>query len=484
MFKKTLITLSLAALAVVAVTFFTGCGGGKRTSYQIDCEFDGKTVFGTEKVEFYNDTDNAFSELKFNLFANAFRKDAAFSPVSAQYRYQAYKWGEDYGGIEISGVRVGGETADFSVGGEDMNVLYVSLKTEVFPNEKATAEIDFKTDIAKVIARTGINADTVNLANFYPVLCGIEDGAFYECVYYANGDPFFSDVADYTVNFTRDKALVAAASGERVSETESDGKITTCYKIQSARSFALVLSEKFDVIKNKVGDTDVLYYYYNDADAENSLKIASDALLFFGEKWGKYPYKTYSVVQTPFVQGGMEFTALTLISADLESAAYKEVIVHETAHEWWQTVVGNNEIRHPFIDEGLAEYSVVLFYENHLDYGYTRETLIKSAEQTYKLFCSVYAKIVGNVDTTMTRSLPEYSSEYEYVNIAYVKACIMFDYLRQQAGDDLFFAGLRRFYEENAFKTATPQSLVGAFERAGANSNGFFESFFSGKAII
>ena len=84
----------------------------------------------------------------------------------------------------------------------------------------------------------------------------------------------------------------------------------------------------------------------------------------------------------------------------------------------------------------------------------------------------------------MTRALPEYSSEYEYVNIAYVKSCIMFDYLRQTVGDAKFFAGLQRFYDENAFKTATPESLIGAFERAGANANGFFESFYDGKAII
>lgn len=484
MFKKTLITLTLAFIAIAAIPILTGCTGDKKTTYAINCEFDGKTVVGTETVVFYNNTDNAFSELKFNLFANAFRENAKFPPISAQYHYQAYKWGEDFGGTKITKVCVGGETVDFSIGGEDMNVLYVPLKSELFPNEKAAVEIDFKTDLAKVIARTGINADTINLANFYPVLCGIENGAFYECTYYANGDPFFSDVADYTVNFTRDKSLVAATSGELVSETEADGKVTSCYKILNARSFALVLSEKFNVLSGKVGDTNVLYYYYNDENAESSLKIAQQALDFFGDKWGEYPYKTYSVVQTPFVQGGMEFTALTYISAGLEPAAYKEVIVHETAHQWWQTVVGNNEIKHPFIDEGLAEYSVVLFYEAHPDYGYTRESLIKSAEQTYKLFCSVYAKIVGNVDTTMTRNLAEYSSEYEYVNIAYVKACIMFDYLRQTVGDNAFFAGLRRFYDENAYKTATPESLVGAFERAGANSNGFFESFLSGKVII
>ena len=483
--RKFAFALTLSLLLVFCGIPLSGCGQEDcRTAYEIDCEFDGTIVYGTEKVSFFNSTDNTFKELKFNLFTNAFRKGAKYSPISAQYYHQAYKWGDSFGSAEISAVRVDGEKIEFSVVGEDMNILYVPLKKEVFPNERVAVEIDFAADIAKVIARTGINADTVNLANFYPVLCGIENGSFYECVYYSSGDPFFSDVADYTVNFTRDKKYTVAASGETVSEKVEGEKIVSRYKIKNARSFALVLSEKFKVMSDKSGDTEIVYYYYSDGAPDKSLLCAKQALEFFGDKWGAYPYKTYSVVQTPFIQGGMEFTALSYIGADLESAAYREVIVHETAHQWWQTVVGNNEIKHPFIDEGLAEYSTVLFYEAHPEYGYTRASLIKSAEQTYKLYCSVYEKITGAVDTTMTRALPEYTSEYEYVNISYVKACIMFDYLRQTVGDGKFFAGLKRFYEENAYKTATPESLVGAFERAGANSNGFFESFYLGKVII
>ena len=483
--RKKLFSFLAAILLISALIPVYGCKSARNiTAYEIDCEYADGVVFGTEKVSFYNSTDNAFKELKFNLFANAFRDGAKYSPVSAQYNYQAYKWGENYGDTEINAVRIDGEGVEFTVGGEDMNILCVPLKSEVFPNERATVEIEFKTDLAKVIARTGVNGDTVNLANFYPILCGIENGAFYECVYYANGDPFFSEPADYTVNFTRDKKYVVAASGALTSETETDGKISSHYELKDARSFALVLSDKFEVISEKSGDTEIIYYGYGDENPEEILLTARQSLEFFADKWGKYPFKTYSVVKTPFLQGGMEFTALSFISSDLESAAFKEVTVHETAHQWWQTVVGNNEIEHPFIDEGLAEYSVVLFYEAHPEYGYTRENLIKSAEQTYKVYCSVYNKIVGKVNTAMTRAVPEFTSEYEYVNISYVKACIMYDYLRQTVGDAKFFAGLKRFYDENAYKTATPESLVGAFERAGANSNGFFQSFFDGTVII
>ena len=180
----------------------------------------------------------------------------------------------------------------------------------------------------------------------------------------------------------------------------------------------------------------------------------------------------------------MEFPALVMISDDLETNAYGEVIVHETAHQWWQTVVGNNEIEHGFLDEGLAEYSVVLFYENHPEYNMTRQALIQSAEQTYKVFCSVSDKLFGKVNTVMLRSLKDFTSEYEYVNMAYIKPCIMYDTLRKTTGEEKFFKGLKRYYESYKFENATPDDLVGVYEKIGADSNGFFKSFFEGTVII
>jgi aminopeptidase N len=180
----------------------------------------------------------------------------------------------------------------------------------------------------------------------------------------------------------------------------------------------------------------------------------------------------------------MEFPALVMISDDLEELAYGEVIVHETAHQWWQTVVGNNEIEYGFLDEGLAEYSVVLFYENHPEYNLKRENMVKSAQDTFKIFCTVSDKLFGKVDTSMLRSLKDFGSEYEYVNMAYIKPCIMYDTLRTTIGDERFFGGLKRYFKEYKFKNATPDDLVGVFEKIGADSNGFFKSCFNGTAII
>ena len=479
-------SLFAVLFAVLFLPWFSACfiGSKDKSFYDVQAELVGDTLNGVETVTFYNDSDNAFSVLKFNLYANAFRKDAVYSPISAQYYYRAYEKGESYGNIDILSVKSGENQLTFSVGGVDQNVLTVELKDEVFPNETAEVSIEFSVKLANVVARTGINDKTINLANFYPILCGITDGNFVECPYYSLGDPFFSDVADYRVQFTCDAKYTVAAGGKEVfSETVGD-KTVRKFTAENSRSFAIVLSENFETKTAQVDGITVKYFYFNDSDSDETLNDAVSALKYFSDTFGEYPYDVFSVVQTEFVQGGMEFSSLVFVSSDLERKAYREVVVHETAHQWWQAAVGNNEITHAFIDEGLAEYSVVLFYENHPEYGFTRENLIKSSEQTYKVFCSVYQKILGEVNTVMLRSLDQFKSEYEYVNIAYVKSCIMFDYLRQTIGDDNFFSGLRRFYAENKFSCVTEAELIGAFERTGADSNGFFNSFLNGSVIL
>ena len=476
----------ICSLIVLLLPFSTACGGQteRRTRYEISLSLDKNVITATQTVDYVNDTENSLKELKFNLFANAFRKDVKHSPISAQNKSLAYPNGVSYGDMQILSAKTDGVAAEFSVGGEDENVLSVKLNREVFPQESIKIDLEYSVNLANVIARTGINDKTINLANFYPILCVYDDGGFYECVYYSSGDPFYSDCADYKVSLTCDSDYVVAATGSRENGYTTESKTTHEFSAENVRSFAMVLSKDFETATDNTLGIEVNYYYYKDAAPLKSLEYAIKSLKHFSDKFGAYPYSTYSVVQTPFVQGGMEFPTLVMIADNLEEKAYGEVIVHETAHQWWQTSVGNNEIEYGFLDEGLAEYSVVLFYENHPEYKMTREFMVKSAEQTYKVFCTVSDKVFGKVNTKMIRSLKDFESEYEYVNIAYVKPCIMYDNLRTTVGDERFFKGLKKYFEEYKYKNATPDDLVGCFEKIGAGTNGFFESFFDGKVII
>lgn len=478
----------ILVLLLCACTFsFVACKKDEKqiSSYDITCSFNNDKLVGSEKVIFFNDTDNAFKELKFNLFMNAYRKDAKFQPISSANKTQCYYAGESFGGTEITKVTQNDQPIMFEIGGDDKNILIVHLENEVFPNEQVEVNIEFTTTFAKVISRTGITDSTINLGNFYPILCGISDGAFYECKYYSIGDPFFSNCANYNVNITLDSEYVVASSGKLDNKrVETNGKNTLSYSGKNMRSFCFVLSKEFESVVDTSLGIEVNYYYLKDKEPKKSLDIAVKSLKTFTELFGEYAYPTYSVVETPFNEGGMEYSALVYISSDLEREAYNEVIVHETAHQWWQVMVGNNESECGFLDEGLAEYSVVLFYEHNPEYNITRQDLISSAEKTYRIYCSVFDKLYGNVDTSMIRGLDKFKSDYEYVNIAYIKGCLMHEYLRSSIGDEKYFKGIKKYYKHFIFSEATPYDLAGEFEKIGLDTNGFFDSFYDGKVII
>ena len=213
---KKFYAMILGTVCIFCALLFSGCFFSTvgRTNYYIECTLSEEMVLtGKEVVTYYNDTDNTFSEIKFNLFGNAFRKDAKYSPIATQYTSKAYPNGKSYGDIVINDTMVGNKQVEFSICGEDENILSLKLEEELFPNESCTMTIDFTLNLANVIARTGYNDKTINLANFYPIVCGIEDGAFYECLYYSNGDPFYSDCSDYTVCLTVPSEYVVASSG-------------------------------------------------------------------------------------------------------------------------------------------------------------------------------------------------------------------------------------------------------------------------------
>ena len=313
-----------------------------------------------------------------------------------------------------------------------------------------------------------------------------ENGNFVIDSYHYNGDPFYSEVANYNVNLNVPSNLVLATTGSITDKQVSDDTTNYNIKALTVRDFAMVLSDKFNVVSDKVGDTTVNYYYYNNQYPNEAIRASVDSVNTFNKLFGKYPYSTLSVVESDFVHGGMEYPNLVLISdmVDVQSD-YINVIVHEIAHQWWYGIIGNNEFNYGWLDEGLTEYSTILFYNENPSYNVNTKELIKNTTNSYVTFVDVYTKVFNSVDTSMNRKLNEYNNESEYVYIAYVKGMLMFDSIKDVLGKDKFIKCLQTYFEDNKFKIATPDSLIEAFcKGAKCNLRPVFESWINGKVKI
>lgn len=478
--------IAFAIVACSAATLLPAAACSKteddaRTAYKITCTYDGEnTLTASCTVDYVNDTGSELGEIKFNLYANAYREGALYSPVSDTLSSNTYYNGKSYGGMEIISV-TGCES--WEIGGEDENILAVALSSSLSNGAHTEITIEYTLTLANVNHRTGVTRHTVNLGNFYPVACVWEDGGFLEEVYYSDGDPFVTECADYEVSITVPAGYIAAASGQGMQSTFS-GTLTYSYSLENARDFCIVLSDEFSVVSAEVDGTTVNYYYYDDDNPQAKLDAATESLTFFSEKFGEYVYPTLSIVQTGFAAGGMEYPALAMINDGLDDLTTIYTIVHEIAHQWWYAMVGSDQINSAWQDEGLAEYSTLLFFENHTEYGLTREGLVLSATTAYRAYFTVYNQLFGNADTTMNRHLKDFISDYEYVNIAYNKGLLLFDTLRNSIGDDNFYEGLQTYYKNYLYKIASSDDICACFVSTGTDLESFFESFIEGKIII
>ncbi len=483
---KKIICITICTCVCACALPFAACGGDEAEdicSYEIYAAYDqdAQTLTASCAFGYYNNTENEITALKFNLYGNAYREGALYSAVSENYTAKAYYNGESRGEMEITSVE---NCASWTVGGEDENVLTVNLTDSVYPDERAEITINYTLTLAEVNHRTGVTENAVNLGNFYPILCVYGKQGFVECPYYSCGDPFISDCANYTVTLETPSDYLCAASGEMTGETAAGGRRKCTYSGKNMRDFAAVLSDKFSVITREADGVQVNYYYYDDDSPQTSVNVAAESVSYFSSTFGAYVYPVLSVVQTGFCYGGMEYPALVMISDECDSDTKIYTTVHEIAHQWWYAMVGSDQIENAWQDEGLAEYSALMFFENFPEYAFTRTGLVGTATKAYRAYFSVYNQIFGNVNTAMTRSLSTFTGEYEYTNIAYNKGLILFDMLRSSIGDDNFYSALREYYSTFIYKRAESADLIECFQGTGTDIEGYFTSFLEGKIII
>lgn len=454
------------------------------SNYAIEIEYADHALTATQNIDYINSSDVYFDKIYMHLYPNNFSKGATNTPVSTLNMKKAYPNGFSEGHITINNLKVNNNQQDVVLSGTDYDILEVDVGN-LAPNDRISIDIEYSVTIPNCLHRFGYGDNTINVANFYPIVA-VYDGEWNLDPYSSNGDPFYSDMANYEVNISVPSDFVLASTGVVNNINTVDNVTTHNVSAKAVRDFAFVMSDKFNVVSEKYQDINIMYYYYDDKNFSQNLKAGVDSIKTFNSLFGEYPYTTYSIVKANFIHGGMEFPNMVIISDDVTDINdYVNVIVHETAHQWWYGLVGNNEYDYGWLDEGLTDYSTALFYKNNPEYGVEFDEIIKNTTNSYVTFVEVYTKVLGSVDTSMTRSLGEYNTEPEYVYMAYVKGALLFDSLRENVGEEKFIHTMQKYFSEYKYKNATPNDLIGMFEKnLCCEMRGFFDSWLNGNVVI
>ncbi|MEJ5314937.1 M1 family metallopeptidase [Anaerolinea thermophila] len=229
------------------------------------------------------------------------------------------------------------------------------------------------------------------------------------------------------------------------------------YFLEGARTFALSLSPSFVHTTRQAGAVTLHSYAfpYHKTAGERVLNTAAQALDLYSRLFSPYPHEHLAVVEADFLDG-MEYDGLFFLSYgfyNLDNGTPAQYLValtaHETAHQWFYGVVGNDQALQPWLDEALCTYAEKLYYET-----YAPEALTWWWEARVN-----YYQPRGYVDDSIYNPHGEAQPYRAYRDAVYLNGAVFLEELRKQIGDEAFFDFLRMYVNENRGKIASAQDF-------------------------
>lgn len=259
--------------------------------------------------------------------------------------------------------------------------------------------------------------------------------------------------------------------------TEQSGSDTLTFRWRSRFPMATYLfafaSADYDTFRQDVvlapGDTvPVVNYVYPDrmTAARFDYSVVPDALRFFSQRFGRYPFEKYGTALTP-CQGAMEHQTLTTISDALVDGTgrWQLVFVHELAHQWWGDLVTLRSWEDIWLNEGFATYCEALFEEH--TFGR------KSMQRLLDRYASDYFAVLGK-----RGAFPIHAPDYMWGPTVYYKGAWVLHMLRFVVGDSVFWQSLRTYRQRYAFGNATIRAFESVVEETyGSDLRWFFDEW-------
>ena len=438
---------------------------GTLSRYRIDATFTPVTenslarIDGAVQLRFVNITPDAMAELYIRLYPNS----------------------DEYadGGMTLANVSSGGTALEVELSEAD-TLATVTLPASLSSGDAIDLSLEFTSTIPTDPAGSygmysyDVQSGSYALAHWLPLLAGFDPVNGWELGPPSEfGDPVFTNTSLFDVTITSPAELVFVTTGSEVESAPVGDLLTRRFVSGPTRDFVMAADADFEVESVTVGET-VVNSWFNPDAVETGVEVltaGAQALELFNRLVGAYPYAEMDLVQIDLGNGagGVEFPQLMFIGGDYYGPSetltlipgYLEfVVAHEVAHQWWYGLVGNNQYRHAFIDEGVCNYLTVVYFEEV--YGE------QAAEQqvNYNLKASYFTRLFNDGDQIVDQPTDDFPSQRAYGSIVYGKSALGFGALHEAIGDDAFFDGLREYVAEFRFGIAGPADLIAAFETA------------------
>lgn len=469
--------LALACTSLVVLTARAEPSGAAAQRYRLEATLEPKQhrVRGKLALSFTNSSRAALDRLVFHLYLNAFRDSRSVFMRESGGALRGTR-AQGHGQVVLDNLRVAGSDrlgdAAPQLVPDDFTQLSVPLAQPLAPGASVMIEADFSAELPPLFARSGYSGDFFAVAQWFPKLAKLEpDGSFASFPYHGLGE-FYADFADYELRLRTPKQFQVAASGELVRESShGDDQVERVFRAQRVHDMAFFAAPDYVRTQQRMGPVNVVFLAppgYDLAQLEHA-NVIKRGLAHFGERFGAYPYKSLSVVLPPRgAEGaaGMEYP--TLIVSDGQwlpvpfapSLSGAIVSAHELAHQWFYGLLGSNEVRHPVLDEGLAEWATLDLMRTM--YGPSDALLGWRGPDRFEFTRSFVLSLFSSTNPGLPA--PSYSAT-EYATSVYGRAALVLESIRRAHGKGRFDAALKRYTREHRYGHPTPDDLAAAFDQ-------------------
>lgn len=376
-----------------------------KADYNINVSLNETTheIAGTVVITYKNNSPNSLPFLWLQLDQNLFNKDSrgqARMPLDSRSRYGDSKSNFN-GGYKINSVKLNNKETEYLVTDTRMQLrLANALKAG---GDVVTIKVDYSFILPEYGAdRCGILATTrgeiFTVAQWYPRMCVYDDIQGWNTLPYLGPSEFYLEYGDYDVTITAPATHIVVASGElknpaqvltavQITRMEAAKKsdktvmlrtekeiddpssrptgktLSWHYAITNARDMSWASSKSFiwDAAKINLpsGKTALaMSVYPPESNGEKGWGRATEytkaSIENYSKRWFEYPYPAATNVASNV--SGMEYPGIVFCGSKAKEEGLFGVTDHEFGHTWFPMIVGSNERKYGWMDEGFNTF--------------------------------------------------------------------------------------------------------------------------------
>lgn len=453
---------------------------------EVEMDVDNFQYTGTQQVVYTNNSPNELKRVFFHLYFNAFQPgsemdirlqtiadpDGRMITEDKESRISSLTESE-MGYLHATSLSQDGKNVTYS---EEGTVLVVELASPIPTGDKTTFTMQFEGQVPLQIRRSGRNSSegvALSMSQWYPKLAEYDFEGWHADPYIAR--EFHGVWGDFDVKLTLDKDYVVGGTGYLQNAEEighgyeapgtkinkQKGKtLTWHFKAPMVHDFMWAADPDYIHDTQQVPNGPLLHFLYKDnpeilENWKNLQPKTVEAMQFFNTNVGAYPYEQYSVIQGG--DGGMEYAMATLITGERKFGSLVGVMAHELAHSWFQQVLGTNEAKHEWMDEGFTSFISTLCMNQIMG-----EPKDNPFENTYKGYRNL---ALSGKEQPQTTYADRYALNFAYGISAYSKGSIFLSQLGYVMGQDKLMETIRRYYADFKFKHPTPNDIKRTAEK-------------------